>query len=96
VTLGLSSARCVTFVRNTEEGRPFHSPPGEVVMAEASNRPKGKRGFASMSPEQRRVIASKGGKSIPDERRAFSRRKDLTSDAGRKGGLVSGRNRLRG
>lgn len=49
-------------------------------------KPKSKRGFASMSPEKRREIASKGGKSVPAERRSFSQNTDLASKAGRKGG----------
>ena len=46
------------------------------------------RGFASMIPERRREIASKGGKSVKPENRAYSRDKDLAARAGRKGGLV--------
>ena len=49
-----------------------------------------KRGFASMSPEQRREIASKGGKSVPSDKRSFSQDRHLASNAGRKGGLNSG------
>lgn len=45
-----------------------------------------KRGFASMSVEKRREIASKGGKSVPAEKRSFSQDRGLASDAGRKGG----------
>ena len=60
-------------------------------MAETSvERPKGRQGFASMSTERRREIASMGGKSIPAAKRSFSRRPDLASEAGRKGGLVKG------
>jgi general stress protein YciG len=58
------------------------------------DRPKGKQGFASMAPDLRRAICSKGGKSIPAALRAFSRRQDLAREAGRKGGLATGRNRL--
>jgi general stress protein YciG len=47
---------------------------------------KSKRGFASMSPERQREIASKGGKSVPNEKRSFSQNPDLASAAGRKGG----------
>lgn len=47
---------------------------------------KGKRGFASMTPEKRREIASKGGKSVPAEKRSFSQDPALASKAGRKGG----------
>ena len=49
-------------------------------------KPKGKRGFASMSPEKRREIASKGGKSVPKEKRSFSANRALAMEAGRKGG----------
>ena len=63
-------------------------------MAEASsNRPKLKRGFASISPERQREIARRGGKGVPAENRAFSKQKELASEAGRKGGLASGRKR---
>ncbi len=48
-----------------------------------------KRGFASMSLEKRREIASKGGKSVPNERRSFSQDRDLASEAGKKGGKLS-------
>jgi general stress protein YciG len=33
---------------------------------------KNKNGFALLSPEKRREIASKGGKSVPSEKRSFS------------------------
>jgi general stress protein YciG len=63
-------------------------------MVEQSDTPKRKGGFNSMSLEQRRAIASKGGQSIPREKRAFSD-KALASEAGRKGGLASGYKRQR-
>jgi general stress protein YciG len=50
-----------------------------------------KRGFASMSPEKQREIASKGGKGVPSEKRSFSQNRDLASQAGRKGGQLSRR-----
>ncbi len=49
----------------------------------------GRRGFASMSPEKQREIASKGGKSVPSEKRSFAQNRDLASEAGRKGGRMS-------
>ncbi len=49
-----------------------------------------KRGFASMNPEKQREIASKGGKSVPSEKRSFSQNRNLAAQAGRKGGQVSG------
>ena len=45
-----------------------------------------KRGFAGMTPERRKEIASKGGKSVPANKRSFSINKDLAIKAGRKGG----------
>jgi general stress protein YciG len=46
-----------------------------------------------MSPEKQREIASKGGKSVPSEKRSFSQNRDLASQAGRKGGQASGSGR---
>ena len=48
--------------------------------------PKPRRGFASMSPERRREVASKGGLSVPADKRSFSKDKGLATAAGRKGG----------
>jgi len=48
-----------------------------------------KRGFASMSVEKRREIASKGGKNVPAGKRSFSQNRGLASEAGRKGGVTS-------
>ena len=47
-----------------------------------------RRGFASMDPEKRRAIASKGGRSVPKESRGFSRDPALAAEAGRKGGVA--------
>ena len=47
------------------------------------------RGFASMDAEKQREIARKGGRSVPDEKRSFSRNRQLASEAGRKGGQSS-------
>ena len=48
-----------------------------------------KRGFASMDEERQREIASKGGRSVPAEKRSFSQDRELASAAGRKGGQSS-------
>jgi uncharacterized protein len=48
-----------------------------------------RRGFASMNSDKRREIASKGGKSVPSEKRSFSQDRHLASQAGRKGGQAS-------
>ena len=44
------------------------------------------RGFASMDPARQREIASKGGSSVPAEKRPFSQNHKLAAEAGRKGG----------
>ncbi len=44
------------------------------------------RGFASMDEAKQRAIASKGGQSVPPEKRSFSQNPDLAAQAGRKGG----------
>jgi uncharacterized protein len=48
------------------------------------------RGFASMDQSKQRAIASKGGRSVPAEKRSFSQDRELASEAGRKGGQASG------
>ncbi len=50
-----------------------------------------RRGFAAMNPDQRRSIASKGGRSVPADRRSFSQDRQLAARAGRKGGQTSTR-----
>ena len=45
-----------------------------------------KRGFAGMTPEKRKEIATRGGKSVPPEKRAFSTNKALAAKAGAIGG----------
>ncbi len=44
------------------------------------------RGFASMDRSKQRAIASKGGQSVPPEKRSFSQDPELAAKAGRKGG----------
>src|SRR5262245_20952947 len=45
-----------------------------------------KRGFAAMDAGRQRDIASKGGSSVPIDKRSFSRNRELAVAAGRKGG----------
>jgi uncharacterized protein len=45
-----------------------------------------KRGFAAMDATRQRDIASKGGSSVPIDKRSFSRDRELAVAAGRKGG----------
>ena len=47
---------------------------------------KSNRGFASMDQAKQREIASKGGQSVPPEKRSFSQDPQLAATAGRKGG----------
>jgi uncharacterized protein len=57
---------------------------------------KERRGFASMSPEKQREIASKGGRAAHQKGTAHEWTSDEARQAGRKGGQVSrgGRGRL--
>jgi uncharacterized protein len=59
---------------------------------------KERRGFASMSPEKQREIASKGGRAAHQKGTAHEWTSDEARTAGRKGGQVSrgGRGRLPG
>ena len=57
---------------------------------------KERRGFASMSPEKQREIASKGGRAAHEKGTAHEWTPDEARTAGRKGGQISrgGRGRL--
>jgi general stress protein YciG len=57
---------------------------------------KERRGFASMSPEKQREIASKGGRAAHEKGTAHEWTADEARQAGRRGGQVSrgGRGRL--
>jgi general stress protein YciG len=60
------------------------------------NERKERRGFASMSPERQREIASKGGRAAHEKGTAHEWTPEEARHAGRKGGQVSrgGRGRL--
>jgi general stress protein YciG len=60
------------------------------------NERKERRGFASMSPEKQREIASKGGRAAHQKGTAHEWTSDEARNAGRKGGQISrgGRGRL--
>ncbi len=68
-----------------------------AAAAKSSTRPanrvgtKSRRGFAAMSPETQRRIASEGGKASHASGRGHRFSADEARDAGRKGGLVSRR-----
>ncbi len=57
---------------------------------------KAKRGFASLTPERQRAIASKGGRAAHAKGTAHEWTSDEARSAGRKGGQISrgGRGRL--
>lgn len=61
-----------------------------------NDKPKARRGFASMSPEKQREIASKGGRAAHAKGTAHEWSSAEARDAGRKGGMVSrgGRGKL--
>ena len=65
----------------------------ESPASRPANRTGGKsrRGFAAMSPETQRRIASEGGKASHASGRGHRFTADEARDAGRKGGLVSRR-----
>ena len=87
-----------------------HPPPSQppAVRGEGSNRTdpekgrnmtaerKERRGFASMSPEKQREIASKGGRAAHQKGTAHEWTSEEARSAGRKGGQISrgGRGRL--
>jgi len=79
---------------------PYVVRPGSVISWEGvavnTSERKERRGFASMSPEKQREIASKGGRAAHDKGTAHEWTADEARNAGRKGGQVSrgGRGRL--
>lgn len=54
-----------------------------------TDKPKQKRGFASMDPERRRQIAGLGGKASHAKGTGHEWDKAAAAEAGRKGGLAS-------
>lgn len=58
---------------------------------------KGRQGFASMTPERQREIASKAGRAAHEKGTAHEWTPDKAREAGRKGGQASrgGRGRVR-
>jgi general stress protein YciG len=69
---------------------------GDGMTGEQPVRRKERRGFASMSPEKQREIASKGGRAAHEKGTAHEWTPDEARAAGRKGGQSSrgGRGRL--
>ena len=87
-TSGPSRARVT--MQNTENGR------NESGARRESGVTKERRGFASMSPEKQREIASKGGRAAHEKGTAHEWTSEEARSAGRKGGQISrgGRGRL--
>jgi hypothetical protein len=59
---------------------------GYVMARNDEHKGTSNRGFASMDQAKQRAIASKGGQSVPPEKRSFSQDPQLAAQAGRKGG----------
>jgi general stress protein YciG len=68
----------------------------DFVKGRANGERKERRGFASMSPEKQREIASKGGRAAHQKGTAHEWTSEEARSAGRKGGQISrgGRGRL--
>lgn len=57
---------------------------------------KARRGFAAMSPERQREIASQGGRAAHQQGVAHEWSTDEAREAGKKGGQASGKRRIGG
>ena len=68
----------------------------EPIRGREPGERKERRGFASMSPEKQREIASKGGRAAHQKGTAHEWTSEEARSAGRKGGQISrgGRGRL--
>jgi general stress protein YciG len=78
------------FTGTSESADGCSSPDAIAEEAQMARGGTSNRGFASMDAERQREIASKGGRSVPAEKRSFSQDRELASEAGRKGGQASG------
>jgi uncharacterized protein len=82
-------------VRGSQAGQ---SSEGRIMneVAKGPGERKERRGFASMSPEKQREIASKGGRAAHQKGTAHEWTSEEARSAGRKGGQISrgGRGRL--
>ncbi len=63
--------------------------PAIATRTSAAPRPKARRGFAAMSPEKQREIASKGGRASHTKGTGHEWTSESARAAGRKGGLAS-------
>lgn len=60
---------------------------------ERQETPKSRRGFAAMSPERQREIASQGGRAAHQQGVAHEWSREEAKEAGKKGGQASGKRR---
>jgi uncharacterized protein len=68
---------------NSEENQ------GQREQTSGGERKRSNRGFAAMSPERQREIASKGGRAAHEQGVAHQWNSDEARQAGRKGGMNS-------
>jgi len=87
--LGLSTTRRPSG-SSVGSGASFEKPLVEYL---AASKRKVRRGFASMSPERQREIASKGGRAAHQKGTAHEWSADEARQPGRKGGMASARRR---
>jgi general stress protein YciG len=85
--LGLSTERPIG--KSVGSHANFQKPLVEYLTARAEWPRKTRRGFASMSPEKQREIASKSGRAAHRKGTAHEWSADEARDAGRKGGMAS-------
>ena len=83
-------------VRSQSSGRPERELTMNDVNGRMTGERKERRGFASMTPEKQREIASKGGRAAHQKGTAHEWTSEEARSAGRKGGQISrgGRGRL--
>ena len=62
-------------------------------MENQQERAKSRRGFAAMSPERQRQIASQGGRAAHEQGVAHEWSREEARQAGKKGGQASGQKR---
>ncbi len=65
------------------------TPPNDSSSPAAVARPRARRGFAAMSPERQRELASQGGRAAQRAGTAHRFTREEARIAGRKGGLAA-------
>ena len=82
----LTSTRWSRDVTRVDLVRVPYQRASDMVQSNSSQVVRSTRGFASMDPSRQKEIASKGGRSVPSDKRSFSQNRELAAQAGRKGG----------